>query len=128
MTRPPADAALDDSQMALQLGPQPHPPDPAALAGQEAATRRVDPAWVAAVDTAIERLAATGQPFSAGDVRELVSDAPGGDHGNAWGPRFSRAHRNGVIRPTRALASRRRSRHGGLTREWVGAWVGGDAA
>ena len=64
--------------------------------------------WRAACDNAIASLAATGQEFTAEDVRAICGDPP--NHPNAMGARFLAASRSGLLervayrRPARATS------------------------
>lgn len=75
--------------------------------------------WVRAADQAIDQLAATGQPFTADDVRALGIPDP--ESPKAWGARFNTAARTGRIRRVGYVPSRRPSVHAHPIAQWVGA-------
>ena len=65
-------------------------------AGIAVATDATDPADVDAIDLLIARAAATGEAFSANDLRPHL---PHGVRSAVIGGRFAHARRRGVIRP-----------------------------
>ncbi len=75
--------------------------------------------WKQDVDAAIVELAATGEPFTAEEVRELAGDPP--DHPNAMGARFNAAARAGLIVRVGYRLARRASLHRHPIALWVGA-------
>lgn len=86
--------------------------------GAERVTDNTREDWIAAADAAIVRLARSGQPFSAEDVRAAVGDPPG--HANAMGARMLAAAKHGLLekigygKPTRA------SSHASVIAIWRG--------
>lgn len=70
----------------------------------------------AALETVIRDLAATGQEFTADQVRQQVDPASP----QLLGAAFSRAARDGIIVCVGATTSASPSRHGGLLRVWRG--------
>lgn len=90
-----------------------------ALDGMRAAEAATDVAWRKACDATIARLAATGEPFTADDVRALVGP-PVAASPQAFGARFGAAHRGDVIAPVGFTTSERPERHGGVVRVWRG--------
>lgn len=89
--------------------------------GAREAVAAADPWAISAWRTAINYLASTGRPFSADDGHALGAPLP--DRPNALGGLFSQAVRAGTIQPVGYTASRRRSRHNGVQRLYVGATV-----
>jgi DNA-binding transcriptional MocR family regulator len=86
--------------------------------GQDRA-RHADPEGSAAVLREIKRLAATGQEFSADDVRgsKVTVSSP-----SVIGAAFRMASRHGWIVPTGSITiARSASRRGGIQRTWRGA-------
>lgn len=83
---------------------------------------RVDAAepdvWKRAADRAIEQLAATGEPFTAEDVRRMVGDP---SRPNAFGSRFLAAARSGLVHKVGYRPSSRPHRHTNPIAVWVGA-------
>lgn len=90
---------------------------------KEQGTRRADQAadavWKQLADAAIDRLAATGQPFTTDDVRELGVPDPSSP--KAWGARMLSAAKSGRIRRVGYQPSRRPSVHAHPVAVWVGA-------
>lgn len=78
-----------------------------------------DPDWKALVDRVIAQLAATGQPFTADDVR--AQGVPEPAQPQAWGSRFLAAARAGHIRRIGYQPSRRASVHAHPIAVWQGA-------
>lgn len=76
--------------------------------------------WAHHADKAIKQLAATGQPFTADDVRALIPDGLTPAHNNAWGGLFSAWRTNGTITPVGYRQSTHGPRHGGIQRIWKG--------
>lgn len=80
---------------------------------RDAGTAQVDAntaqAWRDAADRAITRLAATGRPFTADDVRAQAGDPPG--HPNALGARFLAARRSGLLEEVGYVRSTRPDAH-----------------
>lgn len=68
---------------------------------------------------AIEWLAATGTEFDAADVAQM--GVPDPDVPARWGAVFQAARRRGVIVPVGYTLARRRARHAGVNRVWIGA-------
>ena len=66
------------------------------------------------IDNAIRDVAARGRPFSANDVRHLVSGAPG----PLMGARFQAAARTGLIRRIGYVASTKANTHAHPVTEW----------
>ena len=67
------------------------------------------------VETAIRRLAATGQPFSANDARKIH-----GLKGGVVGATFTAMHKAGVIKAAGDTDSTGESAHGHRIYQWVG--------
>lgn len=86
--------------------------------GQQIATYSTDVAWVLAADAAIERLAATGDPFTADEVRAMVGPPVGS--ASAMGPRFTAAAAAGIIRKIGYRQSSSPTRHAGILAVWRG--------
>ena len=86
--------------------------------GAAQAIRAADPWAVSAWRTAIAYLASTGRPFTVDDAHELGAPMP--DRPNAVGGLMIAARLAGQIRPVGYTSSRRRSRHKGVQRVWVG--------
>jgi hypothetical protein len=74
-------------------------------------------AWQDQADLALEELAATGEPFTASDLRHRVGDPP---NSACVGAVFLRASRARLIRCIGVQASSRIQRHAGLERIWEG--------
>lgn len=87
--------------------------------GTNRADLAADKVWKQLADAAIDRLAATGQPFTADDVRDL--GVPDPTSPKAWGSRFLSAARSGRIRRVGYVPSRRPSVHAHPIAQWVGA-------
>lgn len=87
--------------------------------GTSSADLAADKVWKHLVDAGIDRLAATGQPFTADDVRDLGIPDPSSP--KAWGARFLSAARAGRIRRVGYVPSRRASVHAHPIAQWVGA-------
>jgi hypothetical protein len=80
----------------------------------------VDPesrAWQDRADQALEQLAASGESFTASDLRRLVGDP---ENSACVGAVFLRASRACLIRCIGVQASSRIQRHAGLERIWEG--------
>lgn len=75
--------------------------------------------WRATAEEAVLRLAASGRPFCTDDVRDLGVPEPG--QPNRWGALLVALHKGGHIVPLSTVTARRRARHAGLNRLWVGA-------
>lgn len=101
----------------LPLQPSTQPLSPAAVEAIEAAGS-YDTWWRSCVDRAIVELAKLGRPFSVDDVRDQGIAEP--ERPQQWGAPFMAARRAGIIRPLAVIASTRPTRHGGLTRQWIG--------
>lgn len=86
--------------------------------GMEIAYYASDIAWSKAAEQAIRDLAASGDEFTAEDVRAIVG-APFGSH-NAMGSRFGHAAKTGVIR---RIGSRQSTRPEAAGR-WLAVWRG----
>jgi hypothetical protein len=69
------------------------------------------------VDAAIRSAAALGQPFSANDLRHVLSDVPG----PLVGARFNAAAKAGLIRRVGYVTSTKANTHGHPVAEWIGA-------
>jgi hypothetical protein len=87
--------------------------------GTTRADLAADPDWKATADAAIDQLAATGQPFTADDVRAL--GVPDPDSRKAWGARFLSASRAGRIIRVGYVPSKRPSVHAHPIAQWRGA-------
>lgn len=107
MTKPTVAATRDGPGEGRQLAPN---------ACGDAAT---DVAWHRACDATIANLAATGDPFTADDVRAVVGP-PVAASPQAFGARFHAAHSAEVIVPVGFTTSDRPERHGGILRVWQG--------
>lgn len=84
--------------------------------------------WHVAAQKAMTQLAATGEPFTAHDFRELLGDAKP-HHPNTIGSFFRHARKDGLIKPTgRFVESPTPSRHAAAVREWVGTQTAMNAA
>lgn len=92
-------------------------------AGLQQADDSVDDFWRATVDQAIRAFAEAGTPFNADDLREAgVPDPHGmGRSQNAWGPRFLKAKKDGLIVRIGYRAARRTSVHAHEVSVYVGA-------
>ncbi len=75
--------------------------------------------WRSCADAAIAYLASTGLPWSSDDLYDL--GLPPADHPCRIGGAVHAAAKAGLIRQTGFALSRRRSRHAGVLRVWVGA-------
>lgn len=84
-----------------------------------------EPTWYATAHAALNRLARSGDSFTAFDLTEAGVGQP--EHPSQWGALFREAHRDGVITPVGFLESQRPSRHKAIVRLWVGA-IGKDTA
>ena len=92
--------------------------------GQAQALHASDVRWRSAAERAIRDLAATGEPFDAETLRrhvEVLAASP-----NAVGAVFTKAHRDGVIRPHGYRTASRKQAHGRTLRTWIGAAVDRD--
>lgn len=87
-------------------------------AGMTVATYATDIAWTRAADRSIAELAATGEPFTAEELRAIVGP-PVGSH-NAMGTVFLRAARAGIII---RVGSRQANRVEAAGR-WLAMWRG----
>lgn len=87
--------------------------------GTSRADASADAWWKATADQAIDHLAATGQPFTADDVRDLGVPDPSSP--KAWGARFLSASRQGRIVRVGYQPSRRLSVHAHPVAVWQGA-------
>ncbi|QNE90291.1 hypothetical protein H0194_04760 [Corynebacterium incognita] len=77
--------------------------------------------WHVAAHHALTRLANTGKPFTADDLRELLGHDVQPHHPNVIGSFFRVARKDGLIRPTgKFVEARTPSRHGAAIRQWVG--------
>lgn len=76
-----------------------------------------DPDFKARIDAAIRSAAALGEPFSANDLRHVLSDVPG----PLVGARFNALAKAGVIRRIGYVASTKTNTHGHPVAEWIGA-------
>lgn len=75
-------------------------------------------AWVVEVRDMILQLAATGQVFDSGDVRER--GVPEAAHPHHWGQVYARLHAEGWIEPDGWRASPRKTMRGSGVRTWRG--------
>lgn len=95
----------------------------AGLRGRDRGIARVwegtDDDWKALALATIQVLANAGDPFTAEDIREIVSDPPG--HPNAMGALFQAASRQGLIRFVGYRKATRQSLHAHPIGVWVGA-------
>lgn len=87
--------------------------------GTTRADLAADQLWKTLADAAINRLAATGEPFTADDVRALGVPDPSSP--KAWGARFLTAARQGRIVRVGYVPSRRPSVHAHPIAQWRGA-------
>lgn len=76
--------------------------------------------WEADAREALERVAKSGQPFTAYDLTEKA-ELRNPPHANQWGPLFRQAATDGVIRRVGFAESRRPGRKNGLCRVWKAA-------
>lgn len=74
--------------------------------------------WKSAVQMQIAKLAATGQPFTAENVRRVVGDPP--NHPNAMGAQFISACRANVIEKVGYVNPARPTRHASVIALWIG--------
>lgn len=86
--------------------------------GQRSIWRQTDNGWKAKALAAIRELAATGQPFTADDVRHRVNDDAVSPQ--AWGAAVAGASRKGIIKRVAFVQSDRPERHGSFVAQWVG--------
>lgn len=77
-----------------------------------------DPRWVEAADRAIRDLAASGNPFTAEDVRRRAGSPR---RPNSMGARISHWATKGLIRPAGYVRAKRSSRRASRLGRWVGA-------
>lgn len=85
-----------------------------AMAEDAAAAKELD---VAAIDTAIAAYAATGDPFSANDLRHVLpEDLPS----SLFGARFMAASKQRLIRKAGYVPSTKESTHAHEIRIWIG--------
>jgi hypothetical protein len=70
------------------------------------------------VDNAIRLLARGSEPFSANEVRHLAQVEP--HHPNAWGARFSKAAKEGLIQRVGFTKASTPSRHASMVSTWEG--------
>jgi hypothetical protein len=87
--------------------------------GTTTADLHADTIWKQLADAAIDRLAATGKPFTADDIRDLGVPDPSSP--KAWGARMLSAAKSGRIRRVGYQPSRRPSVHAHPVAVWVGA-------
>lgn len=87
--------------------------------GHELARFATDVAWTVAADRAIRELAATGEPFTAEELRARVGP-PVGSH-NSMGPVFMRAARAGIIVGAAYRQATREAAAGRMLKVWRGA-------
>lgn len=80
-------------------------------------SQNTDPWFTDGVLRAIDTLAATGRPFTAEHIAELVGEP---EHPNQWGPPFALARSRGVIEHHGAIHAHKRSRKGALLNVWIG--------
>lgn len=80
------------------------------------ATRNANPSAASAVEAAVRKLAATGQPFSANTARSLH-----GVRGGVVGSVFNALRQEGVIRAVGNETSTDRGTHGKSVGLWIGA-------
>lgn len=76
--------------------------------------------WQQHADTAVRRLARTGQPFTADTVRAMIPNDIRPAHSNAWGGLFSSWFHRGLIEPVGYTTGSRAVRHQGVQRLWRG--------
>jgi len=82
--------------------------------------------WRRQAEITLARRAASGEPFTADDLRADGLWEP--DKPARWGSLFRQAQMEGVIISVGVMNSRRRQRRGSLGRVWVGATGEGIAA
>lgn len=87
--------------------------------GQQAALLSSSVGWKALAERAIAELAATGQPFTAEDLRERVG-RPLGSSDNCMGAVFGTAARAGIIEPIAYTQAKRPEAAGRVLRVWRG--------
>lgn len=85
-----------------------------------------NPTWFEDTWALIEARAAQPGLWTADDLRELGATEP--NHPNHWGSMFRKAQAAGIIAQAGFVASRRKKRHGGAVRVWVGTTFQGEAA
>lgn len=77
--------------------------------------------WSECAFAVIKTLAASRHPFTSADIWRNDFGLHEPPHPNAVGAVFSRARKNGIIRPAGYTASSKKSRNGSVVRVWVGA-------
>ncbi len=75
--------------------------------------------WRLVAERSIAELAATGEPWTADDLRERTGD-PVGSHPNAMGGAINAAVRRGIIEPVGYDQARRPEAHARVLRVWRG--------
>jgi hypothetical protein len=96
-------------------------PDAGEQAKQQGMKRigHLDPEWAAECDKRIAEFAARGIVFQAADlVEDGLAEPP---HPNCWGPRFSKAANDAVIRFAGYGQSKRATVHKSICHQWIGA-------
>ena len=86
-------------------------------AGMNLVVEASTPDDIDAIDLLIARAAATGEPFSANDIRAFLPD---GVRTPAIGARFAHARRRGVITPIGFVVSTDPGTRAHPVRQWVG--------
>ena len=83
------------------------------------AVQEVGTDFAAVVDNAIRILAQIGEPFSVNEVRHLAQGVEP-HHPNAWGARFSKAAKEGLIQRVGFTKASTPSRHASMVSTWEG--------
>lgn len=96
--------------------------------GRQQAVHGTHPAWKVAAEAELDRLAATGRPFTADDLWEAVGSPMASASSNSVGALFSAACKAGRIIPIGFTQTRRASGHARVIRQWRGAPEGGSHA
>lgn len=76
--------------------------------------------WHTAAEAAMKHLAASGDVFSADDLRELLADCGEPPTPNAYGGLFMSWSKQGLIQRVSGGSSRQPKRNGGHRHTWVG--------
>lgn len=95
----------------------PSPRDEAAAAAENS----LDTRWRLWAQAELDRLIASGEPFTADDLRAVVGDPPDGKHRNGIGGLFLRASKAGRIVMAGYQPSTRREARQRVLRVWRGA-------
>jgi len=82
------------------------------------AVQEIGTDWAVLADRAILWLSKCSEPFSINEVRRFVQVEP--HHPNAWGARFSKAAKEGLIQRVGFTKASTPSRHAGMVSTWEG--------